>query len=87
MWLYIDLKVGVVLLVWMGFVVGLVIFMVVLVLIVLWMVVVVMLLVSCLLCVLEGLVVSYCDGDFSILLVVDCCDELGELIFMYNVLG
>jgi nitrogen fixation/metabolism regulation signal transduction histidine kinase len=86
-WLNTDLKVGEAPPLRMGFVVGLVISMAVLVPVALWMAAVVMSPVSRLLRALEGSVASYRDGDFSISLVVDRRDELGELITMHNALG
>jgi nitrogen fixation/metabolism regulation signal transduction histidine kinase len=86
-WLHTDLKVGEAPPLRMGFVVGLVISMAVLVPVALWMAAVVMSPVSRLLRALEGSVASYRDGDFSISLVVDRRDELGELITMHNALG
>ncbi|HEX5304944.1 MAG TPA: ATP-binding protein [Dyella sp.] len=86
-WLHNDLQVGEAPPLQMGFVVGLVISMAVLVPVALWMAAVVMSPVSRLLRALEGSVASYRDGDFSISLVVDRRDELGELIAMHNALG
>jgi nitrogen fixation/metabolism regulation signal transduction histidine kinase len=86
-WLHSDLKVGEAPPLRMGFVVGLVISMAVLVPAALWMAAVVMSPVSRRLRALEGSVASYRDGDFSMSLVVDRRDELGELIAMHNALG
>ncbi|HET6431749.1 sensor histidine kinase [Dyella sp.] len=86
-WLHADLKVGEAPPVRLGSVAGLVISVVVLLPMALWMASVVMSPVSRLLRALEGSVASYRDGDFSLSLVVDRRDELGELITMHNALG
>lgn len=86
-WLHNDLKVGAGGPSRPGFAGGLLISACVLVPMAFWLAGVVMSPVSRLLRALEGSVASYRDGDFSISLVVDRRDELGELITMHNALG